>query len=175
MSWIFMPGWRTEPMVTGRASRWSSGKSTWTFEALSLESSEAVGDGLESITHGVEVVKPFLQTEVAQVIGAEFIAQKAGEFFILLEEGVFPVGAKDMMAVLDLVDRGGEFAAQPFVQPDAEDLADAAGRQTPEPDFAASLEDLVDWEMTLEDEVAAVLNLSDGVEPGQVHLAALLL
>ena len=50
-----------------------------------------------------------------------------------------------MMAVLDLVDHSCEFPAQPFVQSDAEDLADAVRRQTPEADFAASLENLCGW------------------------------
>ena len=31
VSWILMPGWRTEPMVTGSAIRCSSGKSVWTL------------------------------------------------------------------------------------------------------------------------------------------------
>ena len=59
------------------------------IEALSLESGEAVGDGLESFAHGVEVVQPFLQTEVAQVIGAEFIAQEAGELSYCLRKAFF--------------------------------------------------------------------------------------
>jgi hypothetical protein len=32
VSWILIPGYRTEPMVTGRASRWRSGNSTGTFK-----------------------------------------------------------------------------------------------------------------------------------------------
>jgi hypothetical protein len=35
----------------------------------------------------------------------------------------------------------------------------------------AALEDLVDGKVTLEDEVAAVLDLCDGVKPRKVHLA----
>ena len=31
MSWILMPGTRTEPTLMGRASLWRSGKSTWTL------------------------------------------------------------------------------------------------------------------------------------------------
>jgi hypothetical protein len=42
--------------------------------------------------------------------------------------------------------------------------------QPPEPDFAASLEDLVDGEVAFEDEVPAVFDLGDGVETRQVHL-----
>ena len=143
-------------------------------EALRLEAGEAVRDGLESFAHGVEMIESFLQAEVAQVVGAEFVAQEAGELLVLFEKGVLPVGAENVMAMLDLVDDGGQFAAQALVQADAEDLADPVGRQPPEADFAASLEDLVDGEVAFEDEVPAVLDLGDGVEPRQVHLAAFL-
>ena len=44
------------------------------FEALSLETGESVRDGLESFPHGVQMIEPFLQTEVAEVVGAKFIA-----------------------------------------------------------------------------------------------------
>ena len=79
------------------------------------------------------------------------------------------------MAVLDLIDHGGQLAAQPLVQPHAEDLADAVGGQAPQADFATALEDFVDGEVAFEDEVAAVLDLTDGVEARQVHPAALFL
>src|SRR5229473_2272890 len=144
-------------------------------EALSLEPGETVGNDLESFAHSVEVVEPFSQAEVAQIIGAEFVAQEARELFVLLQESVFPVGAEDVMAVLDLLDDGREFAAQALIQPHAEDLADAIRGQAPEADFAAALKNLVDREVTLEDEIPAVLDLGDGVEPRQVYLAAFLL
>ena len=112
------------------------------------------------------MLQPLLQTEVAQIVGTYFVAQEPGELFILLEEGVFPIGSEDMMTVLDLLDDSRQFAAHALVEPHAEDLTDAIGRQTPESEFTASLEDLVNGEMTLEDEVAAVLDLRDGVEPG---------
>jgi hypothetical protein len=35
----------------------------------------------------VEMVEPFLQAEVAQVVGAEFVAQVAGEILVLFEKG----------------------------------------------------------------------------------------
>src|SRR3954454_21386600 len=75
------------------------------------------------------------------------------------------------MAVFDLIDHGSQFAAQTLTQPYTEDLADAIGCQAPEPDFTASLEELVDREMTLENEIAAVFDLRDGVETRQVHLS----
>ena len=130
-------------------------------EALGLETGEAIGNGFEPFTDGPEMVQPFLQTEVPEVIGAEFIAQIAGELFVLFEKGVLPVSAEDVMAVLDLIDDGGESPVQPLAKPDTEDLADAVGRQTPKAEFAASLEDPVNGEVAFENEIAAVLNLSD--------------
>src|SRR3954452_16885317 len=83
----------------------------------------------------------------------------------------FSSSAEHVMAVFDLIDHGSQFAAQTLTQPYTEDLADAIGCQTPEPDFTASLEELVDLEMTFENEIAAVFDLRDGVETRQVHLS----
>jgi hypothetical protein len=112
-------------------------------EALSLETGEAIRDGFEPFAYGAEMIEAFLQAEVAQVVGTEFIAQVAGELFVLPEKSMLPVSAENVMAVLDLIDDGGEFSVQSLVKADAEDLADAVGRETPQADFAASLEDFV--------------------------------
>jgi hypothetical protein len=126
-------------------------------EALRLEAGEAVGDGLEALPHGVEMIEAFAQAEVAQIVGAELEAQEAGELLVLPEQSVLPVGAEDVMAVLDLLKDGSELSGQPFVQPHAEDLADAVGSESPESDLTTALEDLVDREMALEDEIPAVM------------------
>src|ERR1700675_4598494 len=55
----------------------------------------------------------------------------------------------------------------------AEEFGDRIGRQSPKPDLAAAFEDLMDREVALEDEVAAVLDLPDGVKARQVDLMAL--
>jgi hypothetical protein len=68
------------------------------------------------------MVQPFLETEVGEVVGAEFVAEESRELFILLEEGALEIGAEDMMAMLDLIDDGSELAAVPAVQAGAEDL-----------------------------------------------------
>ena len=77
------------------------------------------------------------------------------------------------MTVFDLIDDGAQFAAQLLSEPHAEELRDPVGRQSPKADLAAALEDLMDREVALEDEVAAVLDLPDGVEARQVDLFAL--
>jgi hypothetical protein len=70
-------------------------------EALRLETGEAVRDGLESFPHGVELIEPFFQAEVAQIVGTELVAQEAGELLVLLEERMFPVRPENVMPVLD--------------------------------------------------------------------------
>ena len=79
------------------------------------------------------------------------------------------------MAMFDLIDDGGELSRQPLAESDAEDLTDAVRRQPPQADFAASLEDLVNGKVALENEIPAVLDLRNGVETRQTHLAAFLL
>ena len=44
------------------------------------------------------------------------------------------------------------------------DLADAVGGDSPQADFTAAFEDLVNREVALEDEVPRVFDLSQGVE-----------
>ena len=89
-------------------------------------------------------------------------------FSLLFQDGVFEVGAKDMMAMLDLIDDGGELAAHPAVKTGSEDRGNLVGGEPPQAEFAAALEQLVDGEVALENEVAAVLDLGDGVESRQV-------
>ena len=53
-------------------------------KALSLKTGEAIRNGLELFADGIEMIEPFLQAEVAQVVGTEFVAQEAGELLVLL-------------------------------------------------------------------------------------------
>src|SRR5215469_14673771 len=79
-----------------------------------------------------------------------------------------------MVAVLDAVDDGGEFAAQPAVHPGAEDCGDLVAGEPPQTELAAAFEQFVDRKVPLEDEVAAVFDLGDCVEARQVEPGALL-
>ena len=58
------------------------------IEPLRLEAGEPVGDGLERLTDRVEMVQPFLETEVGKVVGTEFVAQEHRELLILPENGI---------------------------------------------------------------------------------------
>ena len=79
-----------------------------------------------------------------------------------------------MMAVLDAIDDGGELALHSTVHAGAEDLGDLVGSQAPQAELAAAFEQLVDREVALEDEVAAILNLGDRIKAGQIELLAFL-
>ena len=70
---------------------------------------------LKRLADGVEIVQSLFEAEVVEVVGAELVAQERCELFVLLQEGVLEVGAEDVMAMLDLIDDGGELAAQPAV------------------------------------------------------------
>ncbi len=102
------------------------------------------------------MIESLLQPEVGKIVGAEFISQEGSELFVLLDEGIFPIGAEDMMAVLDLVDDGAEFTAKPSGQPDAKNFADFVGGPPPESHFARAFEDFVNGGIPLEDEVDAI-------------------
>ena len=91
-------------MVTGRANLLKQGKVHMNVEGLGLKAGEAVGDDLEPFTDGVEMIEPFLQAEVAQVVGDELIAQEAGELLILFQEYMFPLRTENELSVFDLTD-----------------------------------------------------------------------
>jgi hypothetical protein len=78
---------------------------------LRLEAGEAVRDGLEPGADGIEMIESFPEAEVAQVIGAEFVAQEMGELLVLFEEGMLPVRLENVMPVLDLIEHRGQFPA----------------------------------------------------------------
>ncbi len=88
---------------------------------------------------------------------------------------MFEVGPKDMMPVFDLLEGGVEFALQLLGDAAAEDLRDLVGRQPPESNLAGAFEDPVNGEVALEDEIAAVLDLVDGVKAAEIHRGALAL
>src|SRR5207248_4625511 len=141
---------------------------------LRLAIGEAAGDGLELLPYRIEIVQALLETEVPEVVGAELIAQERCELLVLLEERVLEVGAIDMVAVLNLLDDGGELAGDLAVESLPVDLGDLVRRQPPQSQLTAALEQLVDGEVLLEDEVAAVFDLRDRIEARELDLLALL-
>src|SRR5262249_18555339 len=102
------------------------------IEPLCLEGSKAASDGLEAVADRVEMIQSLLEAEIGKVVGDQLVAEEGRELFVLLQEGVFEVSAEDMMAVLDTIDDGGEFALHSAVYARAEDLGDLIGRQPPQ-------------------------------------------
>src|SRR5579863_7047205 len=98
-----------EPMVIGKAIQ--ERKVHMGVEPLGLETCEPTDDGLEFVTDCIEMLQAFEETEVVKVVGAYLVAQEHRELFILPEDGVLEVSAEDMMAMLELIDDGGELAA----------------------------------------------------------------
>ena len=100
-------------------------------EPLGLEAGEAADDGLELVTHLVEMLQVFSQTEVVEVVRAELVAQKHGELLVLSQNRVAEIDPEHMMAMCDLIDDGVKLAPVPAVQAGAEDLGNLVGRQPP--------------------------------------------
>src|SRR6516162_6857513 len=144
------------------------------IEPLGLKASEAAGDDFERLADGIEIVQSLFEAEVVEVVGAKLIAQERCEFFVLLQEGMLEVGAEDMMAMLNLVDDGGELAGQPAVQARAEYLGNLVGCQPPQSELPAALEQFVDGKVPFEYEVAAIFDLGYGIEARQLYPLALL-
>src|SRR3954464_7599292 len=133
-------------------------------EPVRLVAGETAGDGLKRLADRIQMVQSFPKAEVVEVVGAQFVAQEGRELFILPQHRALEVGAEDMMAMLDLIDDGGELAAHPAVEAGAEDRNDLVGSEPPQTEFAAALEQIVNRKVALEDNVAAILDLADGIE-----------
>jgi len=55
-------------------------------EPLRLIAGETAGDALKRLADRVQMVQSFAQAEVGEVVGAELVAQKRRELFILLRK-----------------------------------------------------------------------------------------
>jgi len=142
-------------------------------EPFGLKGGVVVRDCLKTLPHGVEMFQAFFEAKIGHVVRAELVAQESGELLVLFEEGILKVGAENVVAVLDPIEDGVKLAAKPFGQAYAENLGDLLAGHALETDFAGAFEDFADREVLLENEVATVFNLGQGVGPAHVHLLAL--
>src|SRR5215469_2313269 len=78
------------------------------------------------------------------------------------------------MTVRDLIDDGGKLAPMLALQAGTEDLSNLVGCQAPQAEFAASLEQFVNWKVAFEYDVVAILDLTDGVNARQLDELAFL-
>src|SRR6266436_711566 len=150
-------------MVIGRARRCSSGKSTWTLSHCAWKPAKRAVMVWKRSRTASRWSSPFLRRKSARLLETSSLRRKAANFSYCLRKA-FLKEARDMMAVLDAVDDGGQLAAHPAVQAGAEDLRDLVAGQPPQAELAAAFEEFVDGKVALEDEVAAILDLGDGVE-----------
>ena len=144
-------------------------------EGLSLESAEAVRNLTENLTHPGEVIERFLQMKVSEVVAAHFASEESEKLLVLFDKGVLEVGSQDVMTMLDSLQGRMHFALKPFLDALTEELRDFVSRQQQQSQFAGALKEVSDREVVLEDKVAAVLNLADGVEAMKVHRLSLVL
>src|SRR6202008_2399412 len=110
-----------------------------------------------------QMIQSLLETEVVEVVGTEFVAQEHRELLILPENSIAKVGAEHVMAVLDLIDDGKELAPVVALKARAEHLGYLVRSQSPQAKLTASLEQFVDGKVALEDEIEAVLDLTDRI------------
>src|SRR5438309_10665818 len=157
------------PLLQGLSQVLEEGEIDMDVECRSLQGGEAVQHAQEATAYGGQMLQSFLQAEVAEVVGADLGAQEGQELLILLDEGVLPVSAEDMVPMLDLLQGRVKLAAQAASDANAEDLREVIGGPAPDAQFAGALEETMDGEGTLKDEVAAILHLAHGIEVAEIH------
>ena len=91
------------------------GKVHMHVETLGLESSEAVRDLGEHLTHRGEMIQSFLQVKVRQVVATHFASEEGEKLLVLFDKGVLEIGPQDMVTVLDSLQGSPEFALKVFV------------------------------------------------------------
>src|SRR5712672_2329508 len=153
-------------MVIGRARRWSSGKSTWTLSHCAWKPAKRPVIVWNRSRTASRWSNPFLRWKSARLLETSSLRRKVADFSYCFRNAClkFEVVAEDVMAVLDAVDDGGQLAVHCAVQARAKDLGNLVGGQPPQAEFAAAFEQLVDGKVALEDEVAAILDLSDRIK-----------
>jgi hypothetical protein len=72
------------------------------------------------------------------------------------------------MAVLHFFQHTVQFSPEPLVDTESEDLRDLVGQHAQQSDITRPLKQLVNREVTAEDQIAAVFNLLDGVVAAEI-------
>ena len=122
------------------------------IEILSLSSDEAIGDSHERLSYLWEVVQAFLNSEIGEIIAAQFCSQESGELLILLQESVLEIRSKNMMSVFDLIQGRMELATQSLCQPNSKNLRNLVDCKFPQSQLAGALEYFVDRKVPTKDE-----------------------
>ena len=124
----------------------------------------------EAVEHAGELRRDFGQMaervghpEVAQVVAHDLQAQEGAALLVRLEKGMLPIGAIDMHAAIEPLEHALELAFDSPANGLREDLSDVVGSEQIEGKLARPLEEPTDGTVALEDEVAAELDLLQGL------------
>src|ERR1039457_3708603 len=139
-------------------------------QGLGFEAGESIRNGDESLAQAAQVLQPFLEAEVFHPIDADFYPQEGAELFVHAANQILAVDAQQVMAMVELFEHTVQLAAQPFADAYSEDVCHFVGGQAEQPHFAGVLKDLVDREVSFENEVPAVFDLVDGVDRKSTRL-----
>src|SRR5919108_420071 len=107
----------------------------------------------------MQVLQPFVQTQILEPVDADFQTEEGGKLLVHPRHQALTVHAKHMVAMVELFQHAVQLAANPLVFADTEDLGDLVGGEAEQTQLTGALEDLVNWEIAPEDEIAAVLDL----------------
>src|SRR5437016_4037276 len=118
------------------------------------------------------MVQRFLQSEVFELIAQYLQAEKGRELFIPAQHGASAAGAEDVVSVLDLLQHALQFAPQSFVDPEAKDLRDFVWCEAQQSDVTGTLEELMDGEVSPEDQISGIFHLLHRVVASQVDRLA---
>lgn len=100
---------------------------------------EAVQHAAESLADGAELDERLFQGEVLEVVRTDFLAQEGSQFLVLLDEGVFEVGAQHGEAMLQVFQARLQFAPVAARQARPEDARDDIGGKARQGQFARAL------------------------------------
>lgn len=103
------------------------------IESLSLESTEAVSDLTEDLTHGGEVIERFLQMKVSEVVACHFASEESEKLLVLFDKGVLEVGSQDVMTVVDPLQGCMQLALEVFSDALTEERRDLSALRSKSP------------------------------------------
>lgn len=139
------------------------------LKGFCLEGGETVRDGKEFRAYRCQMVDPLFKREVLEIIATDLDSQEGLEFFILFDKGMFEVGAQDMVAMVDPLESGMEFALEMAGNALTEDLRDFLGGQFNQTEFTGSFEEFVNGKGFAKDKIQTIFDLAEGIEATQIH------
>jgi hypothetical protein len=134
-----------------------------------LKAGEAVIHRMEGLFDLRQMVQRLFEVEVRKVVAARFYTKEGPELLILFDKSMLAICPEYVMALLDAIEGRMELAVEASRKAVPEELGDCIGGNRGEGEFAGALEQAVDGEVTVEDNIAAPLDLGDEVVPVKAH------